>query len=470
MRVKALRGMSVVVAALLAVATLTVVSAGSANAATYATPDVGQVFKGGSHHPGKVYAYSWRFQGKRNYWCMFFSGHASDGTTSQKITGRIPGYTVANSAAAKKLVNSYAEHPTRSNRLTAERAWAVWFLSSDRNLRADKPFYVHQLKARGEYSGVESLISWAKAHDPYKASVSASQLQVGQSGTVTVKVLASNGKAASKLPVTISSPTGNVKLSSTSHATAANGTVRLPYTRTGVGTVRLVAHGTAPSSYAVMMTNASPGRQRLLSGGFESHFSASYNYSKSPSGPAMTTSCTTQCNGVATVTWTKGVESGSVSMRLEYYTGNTKVAQCDAAAGHNCTATAKLADATIWTSYRYCYLNKVGGSCTTSWVTVKEHKEVICPPWVQWTIKCPCGGDTVLTLTAPSSNKRFDTATVTYGSTSKTVSLVNGTPQDVSLTGYKSGQQIAASFTAYRDSGHTQALKTQELFSGLKLG
>jgi hypothetical protein len=101
-------------------------------------------------------------------------------------------------------------------------------------------------------------------------------------------------------------------------------------------------------------------------------------------------------------------------------------------------------------------------------VTVAAHVEIVCPAWVTWTIKCACGAATVVTLTAPTGT-RFYTGTVRWGSTVKTITLINGTPTDVPLTGYTSGQEISASFTAYRDSGHTQQLLAKPLFTGLKI-
>jgi hypothetical protein len=439
----------------------------------FATLHIGEKFKPGPHHKGPIYAYDWNWNGRSGYWCSGFTLRAGDGTKSVQVNGQLPGFTVANSAAAKKLTNASDADVAVVTGLSAiakrhaVRAWAIWYLSSDKNLHADwSGSYVPQLKNRNEYGAFKKLLAWSKTYGPYKVSGSASAVLVGQSGSGSFKVLGSNGKPASLLKISISAT--NAVVTKAPARTNSSGIAAFTFRRTNLGTVTFKATVTSPSHGSVMLTDASPGRQRLLSGRFTVSAQASVSFNKSPGAPAMVSSCSTDCKGIATVTWSKTVESGAAAMRYTYYVNGAAVAKCDAAGGQVCKASAKVADGSFWTSYSYCYLNQVGGTCTTAVVTVAAHVEIVCPAWVTWTIKCACGAATVVTLTAPTGT-RFYTGTVRWGSTTKTITLVNGTPTDVPLTGYTSGQEISASFTAYRDSGHTQQLLAKPLFTGLKI-
>jgi hypothetical protein len=439
----------------------------------YASPHVGEVFKGVPHHPAKIYAMDWSWNGRSGYWCSGYTFRAGDGTKSVQVNGQLPGFSVANSAAAKKLVNASDSQVALVSglsdikKLHSIRAFSIWYLSKDKNLHADwKGYIVPQLKAKKEYTGLLKLIAWAKVYGPYKVTGSASAVLVGQSGSGTFKVVGSNGNPATLLKTSIAAT--NAVVTQASAKTNSNGVVAFSFRRTNIGAVTFKSTVSSPSHGSVMLTDASPGRQRLMSGSFTESASASVSFDKSPGAPAMVSSCSTDCKGIATVTWTKTVESGAAAMRYTYYVNGSSVATCDAAGGAVCKASAQITDGSFWTSYSYCYLNQVGGSCTTAVVTVATHVEIVCPAWVTWSIKCACGSVAVVTLTAPTGT-RFYTGTVKWGSTVKTITLVNGSPTDVPLTGYTSGQEISVSFTAFRDSGHTQQLLAKPLFSGLKI-
>jgi hypothetical protein len=452
--------------------TMTASTSDSRMSTAFAKPNIGEVFKGVPHHPAKIYAMDYVWNGSSGYWCSGYTFRAGDGTKSVHVNGQLPGFSAANSAAAKKLTNaSDAEIALVTGLSTVKkqhsvRAWSIWFLSKDKNLHADwKGYIVPQLKAKKEYTALLKLVEWAKANGPYKASGTADAVFVGQPGNGAFKVLGSNGKPATLLGTSITAT--NATLTSTSTRTNRNGVANFAYKATNFGSL-FVAKFNAPSHGSVMLTDASPGRQRLLSGNFRENAQASVSFSKTPGQPTMNSSCTTDCKGIATVTWTKTVESGASPMRYTYYVNGAAVATCDAASGAVCKASAQVSDGSFWTSYSYCYLNQVGGTCTTATMTVTTHVEIVCPAWVTWSTKCACGSVPVVTLTAPTST-RFYTGTVRWGSTTKTITLVNGSSTDIPLTGYTSGQEISASFTAYRDSGHTQQLLAKMLFSGLKI-
>lgn len=439
---------------------------GSASASNYCVERVGVMLPGGPGHPGPVYAGTWKC-GSVVGFCGNFPLHSPNHSGSTAILHRHPGLSQHRSDLAAWINGTYR---LTNNRQTAARAqYAYWKVLGGKQFRTYDHWATRHHRFGKIRHGANQMIARAELMVGLRLRVHVAAAVVGQTKHDYVKVTGTGGKPVRGVRVSLSS-NANGHLSAKSSVSNRKGLAWFYLKQVDLGKAAVTASVRTVNLRYIVSTVPSVGRQHIYAVTRHRTLRARASANKLPSGPTMSTSCTTQCDGVARVTWIKGVETGASAMRYKFNVGNKTVARCDAAGGHNCKASAKLSDGTVWSSYSYCYLTKVHGRCKTSWVTVKVHEEIICPAWVQWTFKCDCGGAPELQATSLVSSPRSYSFTVQYGSNSKTVSLANGTPKNVALTGYKSGQEIAASFSAYRDSGHTRKLVSHTLFSGLKLG
>lgn len=447
-------------------------STGTAQKATFAQPGVGEWFHGGPGHPDRIYSGRWKKGSKKNLLCTNFSKHSGDGSLSSAVH-RLPGFSLENSKAAFKLGNASEATLARvtglhnAAKINSSVQWAVWKLSKDRNLhRGWKPAYVPQLKAHGEYGAVQNLIDWGHNHGPYTVVVKASG---GATGHGTVIVTAANGKPASYLHVDLSSTL--VKLSSRGGTTNSKGLFPFKYGASDLGSARIHVKVTAPSSTTGELYNASKGRQRLLTNGHSESASGGTKFQIAASTAKMKNECTTDCHGIAKVTWTAKAKKGSVPMRTRYYVNGKVVAHCDTRsakkAAETCSVSKHEADASHWTGYDSCVLNKYqGGHCITSYHFTKVNEEIVCIPapsakmHVVIDVSCPCDGDATLSgdLTASvlslKDSVRFFTGTLTDVTNGKsdTVDLTNGTPSPLSVR-FVNGHEYRISFKAFNKKG-----------------
>lgn len=438
----------------------------------FAQPGSGEWFKGGKHHPNKVFAGRWCWHKPdgtviTHLICTGFTLHSGDGVHWDTVH-KIPGFTTANSKAAFKIGNadegllSKVTGLSKVSKIDSVVAWSVWFLSNDKNLHADwSSTYVPQLKNRGEYGAVQKLIAWAKTHGPYKVTVKAPQVQPGHTGNGVVTVLGSNGKPASHLQVSLSG--SNVKLSTQGGLTNSKGQFHFKYTPQEFGGTSIGAHITAPSSTTGTLTDASPGRQRLLTGNFVEHASGSTHFKSVAAKATAKNLCVTNCDGIATAQWT-GIAPKDSAVRIKFHTDAGINARCDARAGSTCTVSRKVPDGTHWTSYEFCVLKN--GKCVTKYFTVKKDKEFICPPEPVATvditahIDCPCDGPVTFThtlvtkVTSLAGSSRFYTTTLTDVTNGKsdTVNLTNGTPGSPDLP-FVNGDQYKLTYKSYDHKG-----------------
>jgi hypothetical protein len=382
---------------------------------SFATPGVGEWFKPGRHHDGRIFAGRWVWQNRSDWLCTNFSKHSGDGIHMDTVHG-IPGYSKSNAKAAFKLANASEGILARVSgldkvaKINSATTWAAWFLSNDKNLHADwKPAYVPQFKNRGEYGAIQKLLAWSHAHGPYKVSVKAPKASVGQKSHGTVTVKAANGHAASLLQVTLSGK--RVKLTPQGGLTNKHGKFGFTYKPTDFGRVNVRAAVTAPSSKSGLLTDASPGRQRLLTGNYKEHASGSTHFRTAAGKAEMKSVCTTDCDGTATVTFTGKAPNHSGPMRFRFYVDGVRKGHCDTSGGHSCTVSKKAVDGSKWTGYDFCVLNRKGGHCVTQHVFVAKHQKVVCPPapTIDQSSTTDCKGCTAFDLTGhkPDSSRTY---------------------------------------------------------------
>jgi hypothetical protein len=438
-----------------------------ADRATFAQPGVGEWFQGGKHHPGRDFVGRWKWNGKSSWFCVDFSGHSSDGIHGATVHG-MPGYSKSNAKAAFKLGNadegvlSKVSGLSKASKINAATGWAIWFLSKDKNLHADwKSTYVPLLKNRGEYGAVQKLLAWGHAHGSYSVSVKAPSVQPGQTGHGTVTVKAANGSAAKLLQVRVTGT--NVKLSHAGGLTDKKGQWHFKYSPVDFGRSSLHANVTAPSSHTGLLTDASPGRQRLLTGNYHETASGSTHFRTAAAKATAKNVCTTNCDGIATAQWT-GIAPKTSAVRIKFHTNAGINARCDARAGKTCTVSKKVPDGTKWVSYEFCILKH--GKCVSKYVSVKKNKEFICPPApvvdiVQTNkVHCPCDGSPTLsgsieaTATSLQSSSRFFQVTLTdvNNGKSNTVNLTNGTPNTFDVP-FSNGDEYKVTFKAFDHMG-----------------
>lgn len=435
-----------------------------ADRATFAQPGVGEWFQGGKHHPGRDFVGRWKWNGKSSWFCVDFSGHSSDGIHGATVHG-MPGYSKSNAKAAFKLGNadegvlSKVSGLSKASKINAATGWAIWFLSKDKNLHADwKSTYVPLLKKRGEYGALQKLLAWGHAHGSYTVSVKASSMQPGQTGHGTVTVKAANGSAAELLQVRVTGT--NVKLSHAGGLTDKKGQWHFKYTPVDFGRSSLHANVTAPSSNTGLLTDASPGRQRLLTGNFHETASASTHFHSVAAKGSFQEECGTSCSTTVPVKGTVKAPAGgwnTCATAKVVETGNT-VASIIVKAGNTKSVSFTVPNGDTkhlqWT-FRFCH----GTQHSTPYSGSKF--KINCPPApsVQLTMSCDCNGpgNIPFTVTKPNSDRTytmraFDAGTQVIGQTT-----LNQGSNDFTLTGGKSGDSIVIKVTA---AGKTWSFKT----------
>jgi hypothetical protein len=447
------------------------VGATTASAATYstATRAVGLTFAGGPGHPSSVWAGTWN-NGGRGF-CLDFGSAMPNRAGTSVYTGNLPGMTAEESKQAKFVANKYAA--TGSQDAAANASLAIW------RYRADTAFntWYRSVRAKGiittaRHNAVNAIIMDARQHAPYKMSVSTTQVQVGQTGSGTVKVLGSNGKAAVGRKVTLtptqfaSGPNGKIltvnRVARNWGYTGSTGLVAFTYQRTTTGTVGIKATLTSPSSARAGVSITSNGHQRTLSGGYTESAEAYYSYHKTPGRPTIASACDTDCDGQSTVTFRFANPSGAQAIKWTVKAGTVVVATLSAKPGTTGTAVARLTDGRVITSSSYCYTGSVlGGSCTTATVVVPENFEIVCPAWAQGELKLPCNCTPNLpasvTLTSPAGSPRFYRGfiRINKGAVTYQADLVNGRPTTITTGRLGSGTKVVVSFTVYRDAART---------------
>jgi hypothetical protein len=194
--------------------------------------------------------------------------------------------------------------------------------------------------------------------------------------------------------------------------------------------------------------------------------SASFNV-----GPGLTTMvsrCDTNCDGIATVKFTKANSAGSKIILYTMRSVGNAVASLYVSGGTTNSTTVRLNDGTIVTT-EFCYVNTIGGACVTDTVVLSGIQEVVCPGWVKLTFTgdCPCSGGVnfTFTLTSPVMGKRYYRATIVLnGSVVQTIDLINGVATATAPVMLSSNNRLVVQFVSYQYANHSGELRSGTLF------
>ena len=238
--------------------------------------------------------------------------------------------------------------------LQAEPAFKTWY-RTDALTAADR-------------KAVDAVLDDAAQRAPYKVSIKAAQVLVGQNGTGTVKVLRKDGKPALGRSVALSASGAKIvsvrKIAGHQGTTTADG-LTFAYERSKPGKVGLKATVTAPSTTTAGLSTTEEGHQRTLSGGYVESSIANYEYDLTPGKPTITSGCDSECAGISTLAFKVCNPSGAQPVSWSEKSGGKVVATLEAAGGKCVTKSAKLADGKELTA-SYCYTKTVGGACDTA--------------------------------------------------------------------------------------------------------
>ena len=432
--------------------------------ASYAT---GMFFSGGAGHSGRVWAGTWN-NGARGF-CLDFGKATPNRKRVDVSTKDIPGMTAEESKQAKFIANKYDNNG--SNDAAANAGIAIWRLQHDANFNtwyADARAKSPKVITATRHADIDTILADAAQHAPYKMSFGENEVkvQVGQTGTGTIKLLGSNGKPAVGRPVTVTSKQG--KILTVNGVGGNKGTSRstglvFTYQRNTTGRISFQASLTFDSSSTAGITLSQAGHQRTLSGVDTETFGVDYGYDLTPGLVEIANACDTSCGGVSKVTFKVTNHSGVQAIKwTEKWTdkaGAKVQVVVSAKPGKSDTAVRSLPDGTAITS-SYCYTGPVlGGGCTTPEVGVPGY-EVLCPAWAQGEIKLPCNCTPDLpgsvTLTSPADSHRFYSGFVTINKGTPTqVNLVNGKPSTISTGKLAADTRVVVSFKVYRDAART---------------
>lgn len=447
MRVKALRGMSVVVAALLA-ATLTVVFAGSANAATKTSHGY---WVAAGPHKGDSHA---QFFGPIDHngtlvWCSDPYKPATS-VILRATTAKIPNLKAGGSAIVKTLLNKHAASATTTNR-GAALAFDVFRESAERSYQADYQYYRNHLPA----SVIRLADRWftdAKSHHgPFKATdihFSHSATSVGVSNTGSGKLTASGGSAVPGVRPQVACSNAAVSRVTTTDSQ-------------GVYTFRAAKQDSKWSSchvtftlpsWSKSLTGSVSGYQHLSTGHYNVHVTASGGYGFSGTSVSWQTNCPTNC-GTSVPIVIKGTDAcGADSVHMVLYNDDAN----DAAIGSvDFAACSQGVAKTILVPngdgkhvhLEWWFVNngqRVGSK------HVQASREIICPPGpdVQWSIEvdCNCQGTATPSAMSPKDSVRTYQAVEQMDGqpiTGTSATLVNGVWTKLPVMTIKSGHTYA---------------------------
>lgn len=433
----------------------------AARAEQPATQAVGITYLGGPGHPGPVWAGTWN-NPERGF-CIDFARHSPTNAGTTRITGAIPGMSAKQSTQIKHIANAYSR--TTSPKEAAAAQFAIWRIEGD---PAFATWYDDADVKPADRRAVAAILDEVK-HEPYRITLSAEKLQVGQLGSGKVKFLGDDPAEVAGLPVALAATGAKIRtvngVAGTRGALMTSG-LNFTYERSGAGRVDLKAVMSAPSAAVGGLSITRSGNQRTLSGGYVDPAQASYGYQLTPGQPTVTSKCDTDCDGVATLTFNACNAAGSDAVKWTHKVGTDVVATLTAAGGKCATKTAKVADGKKIAA-SYCYTSVTpGGACATETLATGKAYEVVCPPWAKavYSMSCNCdadGGGTV-TFTAPAGSARFYRGFVAVTAdgkkTNRQVDLAEGPPVGITLTSMPKGGEVVVSFKAFRDAKRTAAI------------
>jgi hypothetical protein len=251
-------------------------------------------------------------------------------------------------------------------------------------------------------------------------------------------------------------------LSKSGGTTNAKGQLSFKYAASDLGRAGVHAKVTAPSSTTGELFNASAGRQRLLTNGHSESASGGTHFRIAAAKARMKNSCTTDCDGVAKVTFVGKAKKGSGPMRIRFYVDDKIVGHCDTKSAkkkaRTCSIVKHEADASYWTGYDSCALKN--GKCVSHYTFTKVHEQIVCPPGpsFQFVIKtdCNCQGTLVPSPGGPAGSARVYTAweLVDGKMVGSTVTLKNGDYTALPTFNVKSGHTYEVRVKT-RAGGHT---------------
>jgi len=412
-----------------------------------------------------VWAGTWH-NGRRGF-CIDFGKTTPNQKGSSLSTGTISGMSAEETKQAKYIANKYDDN--QSNQSAANAGLAIWRLERDANFVTWYKASRHSgvITARREQD-INAILADAAQHAPYKMTVVTDKVQVGQTGKGTVQVLGSNGKPAANREVTVTSGQSKI-LKGAKGNTGSNGLLGFTYLRTHTGKVTFNATLITDSSSRARVSLSQAGHQRTLSGVDTEKKVASWDYKLTVEGAQISSSCPSDCDGKPTVTFKFTNHSGTQSIKWVEKVDGKVVAILSAKPGAPGTAKAELKDGDIIDGSSYCYTGSVlGGSCTTSWVIVPVHYEIVCPAWASGELTLPCNCTPNLkgkvTLTSPSGSRRFYTGFVSINNkVAYQGNLVGGQNATISTGPAAAGTTVVVSFTAYQDAAHTIPLASHVL-------
>ncbi|HET7320125.1 MAG TPA: hypothetical protein VFI84_00895 [Candidatus Saccharimonadales bacterium] len=344
---------------------------------------------------------------------------ALDGSTP----GIKPAMIVEAARGAYEVKRLWTSNATTSevNKVAAKYGWAIWLDTGNSKIAA----YYNAMKKLGKVSAsfdaqIQAVRNEAKHVGTYTEKVQLTKTvnTVGLTGTGTVTLLHHDGTAASGDPVTVNG--SRVKIvsvnghSGNTGTTNAKGQANFVYKLTDLGTPKVNATTQVPSWRKGFVSNASGGAQRLLVGSYES-VGAWAAYTAAPNGGTFVTSCSTSCNGIATVMYTTAkLPSGAAPLRYTIKNNTAVVKTGYVTAGTQKTWKLKAADSSTLVVYA-CKVAVVGGKCTGTTVKVGTPFLVFCPaaPVLTVSFGCPCNGKVTMTgnVKLPASVRAYNEAT-----------------------------------------------------------
>ncbi len=428
---------------------------------TRATIVLGMTFAAGPGHSTPVKAAIWKNGGKKGF-CIEFGMDwpTAAGTRLLGSGDKVPGMSASSSAKAKWIANKYASTTNRAT--AAAAALAMWTLEGSSRFNTWWSWATKNNKVSAALRAeVARMLSEATNYATLKMTVTGTPVDYLETGTATVTVHGSDGPIGGR-QVTLTSK--GVRLVSAPTSTDAAGTIKIAYQRTTVsGQVSFTASLDAPSTTRAGVSNSSPSHQMTLSGGYHDVRQASFTYQKTLDAPTVTSSCGTDCNGTAEVSFQ--VCNADAATPVQYPITNQAgeiVATIDVPAGECVRKLLSAKDGTEVVANRYCHTATAGGACTSPYVTFKEIRLTIdCPAWAsaEVTLGCNCADSwsrVVFTL-HPEGTRRYE-GTVTFSAESglkpQTVALKPGETTTLTIPQViPAGTVLTAGFNVSDESG-----------------
>ena len=414
-------------------------------------------------HPGPARVGIAALNGKLGF-CPDPGKTTPDGTTFIALNGSTPGIKpamvveAARGAYEVKKLWTTSSSTSAVNKVAAMYGWAIWLDTGNSKIAT----YYNAMKRLGKVSssfdaGVQAIRNEARRMGTYTEQVQFTKTvsTVGLTGTGIVTLKHHDGTAAPGDPVTVTG--SRVKIvsvnghSGNTGTTNARGQASFVYKLTDLGTPKVNATAQIPSWRNGFVSNASSGHQRLLVGSYESVGSWA-GYSASPTTGAFTTSCSTSCNGIATVTYTTAkLPSGAAPLRYTIKNGTTVTKTGYVTAGTQKTWKLKAADASTLVVYA-CKVASVGGPCTGTTVKVGTPFVVVCPPTpaLTYTFGCDCNGSVnwSASVRLPASVRIYNETTSVGSKQIQALELKTGASNTLKSYSAKPGETITVSVVA----------------------